>query len=911
MELLLNLLKWSMIAGAAALALTLLKPLLDKRYRVKWRYGAWLVMAVFLLLAPVPWGSAVPQAPVTPAVVIEVPKVEISVSREEGVSFQRPEAAKRPVVHAPAADGTAKTAVRSKTFPLEELLITLWITGGALFLLYHTLGTRYFTRRALRWSRSADEETIRVYNAVCRDMGLKRPPALRISSAVDSPMMVGLFRARLLLPNEDFEELELTFILRHELTHHRRHDLWYKLFLMLANALHWFNPLIYLMRREAERDLELTCDDAVVAGSGVEMRRAYSETLLASVHRQKGVGRAVLSTHFYGGKEVMKERFRNILGKRGRKRGVVVLAVVLVAIVAAACTFGLQTSDDGELSAEELAEWQEKLEAPEMAHYIRRMYSDISHLPSEEKLDEMFPVPPGVDRLGYEDVNPIVLSGTKSGGTVTLEIEGNFLSRLPTGTLTLVDGEPVSFTNPLYTAVEAAALDIMENTAAAYIGESNAYKNGGLEFTEQYISNRFCSETMEFDEKTYQVWELFYFMKPNDIDNVFIAGGMYDVNGWVTDPSIGSPIIISSVDADGNVAVEDQTYDYVAWEDGYTWEEYIYCHLVLGMDNLAPMLNGWPEFSAEFITSLRNGHETWAYDWQDVALSYLSTVYDVYPDSGLASLRPSFQAGEDLYSHTSSMVVQGTCGERTVTLFLAAYTYNMTPDDPNGALYYSLWQVAGDKWEPDAPEPPTETDTPAEPKPGELTADELAAFTSYFDDVQHNGLLRFPYNNLGDVKPYLEMLFYDMGGGPLDPEEKQELLDTYFDGDDPDCDSGRLPREFVILYLYENIAEGNGDTSWLGPVADGTDPGSLGIPYLEQYDSYYWVHGDTMMSGYTFDRGEWDEDGRVHLYYTANQWQYDDDGELGILWEQPMCATMAPHPDGGEGWIMISNQIVE
>ena len=905
MELLLGVLKWSMIAGTAALALTLLKPLLDKRYSAKWRYGAWLVMAALLLLSPVRWGKLVPQVPVAPAVVIEVPKVEVSVSRQDGVSFQRPAGTERPSAAGSGAAAAPKPAARARTFPMEELLTTLWLTGAALFLLYHGLGTWYFTRRARRWSRCAGEDTLRIYDAVCRDMGLKHPPALRVSAAVDSPMMVGVFRSRLLLPAEDFGELELAFILRHELTHHRRHDLWYKLALTLANALHWFNPLIYLLRREAERDLELTCDDAVVAGSGVEVRRAYSETLLASIHRQKGLSRAVLSTHFYGGKEVMKERFRNILGKRGRKRGVLVLAAVLLATVAAACAFGLQTSDDGALSAEELAEWQEKLESPEMDRYIYRMYSDVSYLPSEETMEEMFRRPESVDVLGHADIDPKVLSGTKSGGTVTLEIEGNFASRLPSGTLTLVNGEPVSFTTPLYTAVEAAALKYMDSMAAVHIAESSEYGNGGLEFTEKYITNLFCSETMAVDGKTYYLWELFYLLKPNDLDKIFFAGGMADVNGWLTQSgSVGDPIFIVSVDADGNAAIEDQAYTSTTGETGYTWEEYIYCHLNLGMNIYAGILNGWPELSTPFLESLRDGHDTWALDWQDVALSYLSTVYDIYPDGGFAHLQ-TFRADERENDHDQAILVQRECGDRTVTLLLARVCYPVEVWDTT----IRFWQVVGEKWEPDAPDPASGPDTPAEPKHAELTADEIASITSYFNVTQHNGLLRFPYDNLGDVKPYLELLFYDMGTQVTDEEERaafEELL-----GWELETDCTKLPRDLVVLYLYENIAEGGGDTSWLSPIADGTDPGSLGISYLEEYDSYYLVHGDTMMSGYTFDRGEWDTDGRVHLYYTTDLWRYNDNGELDILWDRPMCATMAPHPDGGEGWLMISNQMIE
>jgi len=273
-------------------------------------------MAVLLILAPIQWDDVFPQAPIEPPLVIEVPTVSVS----RGVSLQPFGADLQPA--APAA------------LSLEQILTGVWLTGAALVLLYHLAGTWRFIRRANRWSYPAGEEIPQVYEGVCREMGLKKAPPLCRSAAVDSPMVTGLFRPRLLLPDEDMGARELAFILRHELTHYRRHDLWYKLVLLLANALHWFNPLIWLLRRESEKDLELTCDDAVVAGADAETRRAYSETLLASIHRQRQ--RAVLSTHFYGGNSVMKERFRNILGKQGRKQGIAVFMAALAVTVAAA-----------------------------------------------------------------------------------------------------------------------------------------------------------------------------------------------------------------------------------------------------------------------------------------------------------------------------------------------------------------------------------------------------------------------------------------------------------------------------------------------------------------------------------------------------------------------------------------------
>lgn len=890
MEGLLNLLKWSVIVGAAALLLTLLKPLLDRRYSAKWRWGAWLVMAVFLLLAPVQWENFAPRAAAAPPVVIEVPKVEVSVSRQEGISFQRPDGAAALPDVKPIE---AQPQVRNRTFPLEELLFTLWITGAALFLLYHGLGTWYFSRRARRWSRRAGEETLRVYGEVCREMGVKRAPALRVSPAVDSPMMVGLLRPRLLLPSEELEERELAFILRHELTHHRRHDLWYKLALLLANGMHWFNPLVFLLRREAERDLELTCDDAVVARADVETRRAYSETLLASVHRQKGLSRAVLSTHFYGGKEVMKERFRNILGKRGRKWGGLVLALVLLGTVAAAYTFGVKASQDGALSAGELAAWEEKCNTPEdLGQYLWCMYNDVSYIPSEECIEATNDL-----QRSYELPSVKVVSGTKSGDTVTLELEGDFSSGLANGTLTLADGEPVSFTSPLYSAVETAAFEVMNDMADSCISWAKEYKDVELEFTEKYITGLSCTENFAFDGKTYYVWELFYRMKPNDIANVFFAGGMADDEGWVTEQQfVGRPVIIASVDEDGKIVVEEQTYTSVTLEMGYTWEEYVYCHTYLGMDGMYGILNGWPELNSAFLESALAGREKWASDWQGVSVAYLSTVYDIYAEDGFTVIPHAFYADTDRNGHNSAMVAQAVCGDRKVWLLLAGVQGH---PDPNTTI--SLWQVWGEKWEPDRPEKVKEQEALPE---GELTPDELAALTSYFNVVSHNGLLRAAYSgDLKDLIPYLHLVLYDLGEPVTDEAERNAVAELYGGALETDC--LKLTAQNVWDFLRSNFLLSTAGEREIGVALEALKEQ---VDYLEDYDAYYMVHGDTMMSSYTFDRGERSKDGTlVNLYYTTDLWRYNDEGELDILWDQPMCVSLWQI---GDVWRVVSNTMM-
>jgi hypothetical protein len=533
------------------------------------------------------------------------------------------------------------------------------------------------------------------------------------------------------------------------------------------------------------------------------------------------------------------------------------------------------------------------------------MYTDVSYIPSEECIEATSGL-----QSSYGIPSVKVLSGTKSGDTVTLELEGSFSSGLSTGTLTLADGEPVSFTTPLYTAVETAAREVMEAQAEGNISVAKEHTSKELEYTEKYITKLFCSESFNFDDKTYYVWELYYRMKPNDIENVLFAGGMDAENGWVMQQqSVGSPVLIFSMDEDGKIVMEEQIWSSSVDEAHYTWEEYVYCHTHLGMENMYGIFAGWPELNTPLLESLRNDRERWVREWKDVALAYLSSVYDVYPEDGFTVIPHGFYADQEQNGHGSAMVVQAVCGDRTVLLLMVGGQAKFDEGE-NATLTLTVWQVCGEKWEPDRPQTVKERD--ALPT-GELTAGELDAITDYFNEREHNGLLRYPYSSLGQGREYMGVLFYDLGKSVTDEEERETLAESFFDGEMPDTDCLKLTRNFIQEYLEQNFGSTGSRAvdhllSDIWMVFD-TLKRTGSLPYLENYDAYYMVHGDTMMSNYTFDRAERDEEGVVSLYYTTDLWQYNDEGELDILWDQPMRAKMIPGEDGG--WKMLSNQIVE
>lgn len=78
-------------------------------------------------------------------------------------------------------------------------------------------------------------------------MHIRRRVSLRLCPTVSSPMLMGLLHPVILLPDEELTTEELALVLRHELTHLKRGDLLVKAGLVLAYALHWYNPVVWAM----------------------------------------------------------------------------------------------------------------------------------------------------------------------------------------------------------------------------------------------------------------------------------------------------------------------------------------------------------------------------------------------------------------------------------------------------------------------------------------------------------------------------------------------------------------------------------------------------------------------------------------------------------------------------------------
>lgn len=344
---LLNLLKTSLLGSLAILAMLVLKPLWRERYRAKTRCWLWLALAAFLLL---PVDFSVKNAPVQAAppkdYTLFVGTDKTTIQSTDNLfgdmaekSGQSPAQVRDTIIQRPVTNPEQKT---TRYIPVTTILFYGYLAGAAAFLLYQGVSYALFRRTVRRWKRDVSRaDYASLLSDTARDLGVSAPEMI-VCEAISTPAVTGLLRPRLLLPHERYDVQELRYILRHELCHLKRRDMLLKLVLLAANAMHWFNPVVYLMLRQADEDIELACDSAATDGLELPERAAYSRTLLAAV--QSSVRALPATTCFGGTVERLKRRITNVLGAQ-KKRGLGVVALVLALTLTAGCAVSWGSRD--------------------------------------------------------------------------------------------------------------------------------------------------------------------------------------------------------------------------------------------------------------------------------------------------------------------------------------------------------------------------------------------------------------------------------------------------------------------------------------------------------------------------------------------------------------------------------------
>ncbi|MBD5393947.1 MAG: hypothetical protein HDR71_06685 [Lachnospiraceae bacterium] len=349
-DIFLSFLEISISVSLIIVLLMLLAPFLNKRYAAKWKYWIWIFIAFRLII---PFTGTNIRA-VVDIMLQKDTKAIMETQAENTDNLPEQTAVPRRIMITVPTQMTAPITMQyeknSDPITILDIAAYIWLAGCLVFLSFHQISYLCFKGQVKKKGMIVtDTHMLHQMSELKHELNIKGIVHIIKYPEAASPMMTGFLRPVLILPDEPYDPEELFFILKHELVHLKRRDVWVKLLLVMANAVHWFNPVIWVMRREASVDMELACDEKVTQGADYGMRKAYTEALLSTLYKQC-TKKNLLSTQFYGGKQIMKKRFINILTKSRKKNGVVILIFTGVLTVGLGTVIGCSVGKDNAIT---------------------------------------------------------------------------------------------------------------------------------------------------------------------------------------------------------------------------------------------------------------------------------------------------------------------------------------------------------------------------------------------------------------------------------------------------------------------------------------------------------------------------------------------------------------------------------
>ena len=317
------------VSGALLLLLILgLKPLYKNKFSKRWQYYIWIVVALRFLLPFTPdttiVGSLFEKFD-TAAITNEIPtSPNVPVPADTGNSKAEPTQTNREITTA---------AMRE---PFNKYVCLFFIWSALALVLFVRKVTVY--QGFIQYIKAGNKELsdIKILNLLsdCEEkLNIKTRVELSCNPLIASPMLIGFFRPRIILPVGELEDKELSYIFVHELTHYKQRDMFYKWLIQIVVCVHWFNPFVYLLEKEVNKSCELSCDEKVIAVLDDKGKREYGDTLISFLKLNNLYKSSLASVTLTEGAEQLKERLGAIMKFRKKSKVITAITAIFTVIV--------------------------------------------------------------------------------------------------------------------------------------------------------------------------------------------------------------------------------------------------------------------------------------------------------------------------------------------------------------------------------------------------------------------------------------------------------------------------------------------------------------------------------------------------------------------------------------------------
>ena len=337
MSFLITLLSTGMVMSIIMLSLAIIFKAKSDIFSAKTRYTIWIIILVGLLI---PFRPKI----ISPLFILDNLFVSSSVTQEQGTidlttqddmstnlqtdvntidnvsNIQREEKIQ-----------TSEKPRRDIFSLLGKFAIVIWLAGAIFVFSKYMIEYAKFCKYLKRWSMPVeDEEIIRIFKLIKlkldienKDIGLIR------SKYVSTPMLTGLIRPVVVIPEKEIEKTDMKLIIEHELTHYKHKDLYVNLLSILVLCLHWFNPIVYYCIPAIQGDGELYCDETVLKNKNMNYRKTYGKMIINMIPTISSK-QVALSTCFYSKKLSVKRRLINIMKNNTKMKKISTLSIATI-----------------------------------------------------------------------------------------------------------------------------------------------------------------------------------------------------------------------------------------------------------------------------------------------------------------------------------------------------------------------------------------------------------------------------------------------------------------------------------------------------------------------------------------------------------------------------------------------------
>ena len=313
------------LAGSAlAAVISIFRPITKKIFGYSWHYYIWLCV-LFVMLMPVRFDVNPAASPNITDQAVQTEQVTVGEQTETSPNNTQTEA-----VQKPQAMQKASAVWDRIVYNRMNILAYLWLIGAtALMLLnvvqYVRLNIKIRKNGKIIFCPETEAYTDRKIN-------------VRVWESIASPFMMGVFRPTLILPKTELSSEQLHNILRHEMTHFKRHDILYKWFAEFVKCVHWFNPAAWYISKQIATECEISCDMTVTKNMSGSEEMSYINTILSLLPTGKSK-QLPLTTQMASSKKILKRRFIMIKNKKTTSKFMSAISAVIAVVMLSATVF--------------------------------------------------------------------------------------------------------------------------------------------------------------------------------------------------------------------------------------------------------------------------------------------------------------------------------------------------------------------------------------------------------------------------------------------------------------------------------------------------------------------------------------------------------------------------------------------